>query len=127
MTKPKEDITIEDMPKPKPKVDNKYGDLKDQDSPSRSDYVKLISSDGHQFFINIKYVLNSKTIRKRLMGIGCGKCTDHGPKKVVLELPSNMIDQACRYLMHSNNSATEFPISSEDAYELMVAAYYLDC
>ncbi|KAF3822546.1 hypothetical protein GH733_007920 [Mirounga leonina] len=72
-------------------------------------YVKLISSDGHEFIVKREHALTSGTIKAMLSGPVCMYFT---------------------YKVRYTNSSTEipeFPIAPEIALELLMAANFLDC
>uniref|UniRef100_A0A0N4XVB8 Elongin-C n=1 Tax=Nippostrongylus brasiliensis TaxID=27835 RepID=A0A0N4XVB8_NIPBR len=67
-------------------------------------YVKLVSSDGHQFFIKKELALTSGTIKAMLSGPG-------------------------QYSENESNEVNfrEIPITPDVALELLMAANFLDC
>ncbi|KAF3835933.1 hypothetical protein F7725_028491 [Dissostichus mawsoni] len=77
-------------------------------------YVKLISSDGHEFIVKREHALTSGTIK-------------------AMEIPSHVLSKVCMYFTYKvryTNSSTEipeFPIAPEIALELLMAANFLDC
>ncbi|KAK3709418.1 hypothetical protein QZH41_019542 [Actinostola sp. cb2023] len=95
-------------------------------------YVKLISSDGHEFIINRDYALTSGTIKAMLSGPG--QFSENETNEVHFrEIPSHVLAKVCMYFMYKvryTNSSTEipeFPIAPEIALELLMAANFLDC
>uniref|UniRef100_A0A8C2VI66 Elongin-C n=1 Tax=Chinchilla lanigera TaxID=34839 RepID=A0A8C2VI66_CHILA len=86
-------------------------------------YVKLISSDGHEFIV------------KRELTSGTMKAMLSGPGQFVnfREIPSHVLSKVCMYFtykVHYTNSSTEIPkfsIAPEIALELPMAANFLDC
>eukprot|EP00069_Balaena_mysticetus_P017031 bmy_10314T0 len=81
-------------------------------------YVKLISSDGHEFIVKREHALTS------------------GQKRHVewpRETPSHVLSKVCMYFTYKvryTNSSTEipeFPVAPEIALELLMAANFLDC
>ncbi|CAO2601600.1 Eloc [Lemmus lemmus] len=81
-------------------------------------YVKLISSDGHEFIVKREHALTSGTIKAMLSGP---------------EIPSHVLSKVCMdftYKIRYTNSSPEipeFPIAPEIALELLMAANFLDC
>lgn len=95
-------------------------------------YVKLISSDGHEFIIKREYVLTSGTIKAMLSGPG--QFAENETNEVNFrEIPSHVLQKVCQYFAYKvryTNSSTEipeFPIAPEIALELLMAANFLDC
>ncbi|QQP48917.1 Transcription elongation factor B polypeptide 1, partial [Caligus rogercresseyi] len=83
-------------------------------------YVKLISSDKHEFIVKREHALTSGTI-KAMLSVN------------FREIPSHVLHKVCMYFTYKvryTNSATEipeFPIAPEIALELLMAANFLDC
>lgn len=99
---------------------------------SDSTYIKLISSDGHEFVIKREYALTSGTIRSMLSGPG--QFAENETNEVYFrEIPSHVLAKVCQYFIYKNrytNSAAEIPefeITPEIALELLMAANFLDC
>ncbi|KIH51932.1 Skp1 family, tetramerization domain protein [Ancylostoma duodenale] len=113
-------------------------------------YVKLVSSDGHQFFIKkvlrrpwyppTAYIkdffqelaLTSGTIKAMLSGPG--QYSENESNEVNFrEIPSHVLQKVCQYFAYKvryTSSATEIPefnITPEVALELLMAANFLDC
>ncbi|KAL0275386.1 UNVERIFIED_CONTAM: hypothetical protein PYX00_003245 [Menopon gallinae] len=95
-------------------------------------YVKLISSDGHEFIIKRKHALTSGTIKAMLSGPG--QFAENETNEVNFrEIPSHVLQKVCMYFAYKvryTNSSTEipeFPIAPEIALELLMAANFLDC
>ncbi|KAK6031467.1 putative flagellar protein FliS [Ostertagia ostertagi] len=86
-------------------------------------YVKLVSSDGHQFFIKKELALTSGTIKAMLSG----------PGQYSGERKSHVLQKVCQYFAYKvryTSSATEIPefsITPDVALELLMAANFLDC
>ncbi|XP_065567062.1 elongin-C-like [Artemia franciscana] len=109
-------------------MDEPFGGLVGVDSP----YVKLISSDGHEFIIKREYALTSGTIKAMLSGPG--QFSENETNEVNFrEIPSHVLQKVCCYFQYKvkyTNSTTEipeFPIAPEVALELLMAANFLDC
>ena len=95
-------------------------------------YVKLISSDGHEFIVKREHALTSATIKAMLSGPG--QFAENETNKVSdRETPSHVLLKVYMYftykVCYTNNSAEipEFPIAPEIALELLMATNFLDC
>ncbi|KAF4520532.1 hypothetical protein B566_EDAN008729 [Ephemera danica] len=95
-------------------------------------YVKLISSDGHEFIVKREHALTSGTIKAMLSGPG--QFAENETNEVHFrEIPSHVLQKVCMYFTYKvryTNSSTEipeFPIAPEIALELLMAANFLDC
>merc|ERR1712158_7145 len=95
-------------------------------------YVKLISSDGHEFIVKREHALTSGTIKAMLSGPG--QFAENETNEVNFrEIPSHVLQKVCMYFTYKvryTNSSTEipeFPIQPEIALELLMAANFLDC
>uniref|UniRef100_A0A0K0DHD0 Elongin-C n=1 Tax=Angiostrongylus cantonensis TaxID=6313 RepID=A0A0K0DHD0_ANGCA len=105
-----------------------YGGCEGPDAP----YVKLVSSDGHQFYIKKELALTSGTIKAMLSGPGQYSETESNEVNF-REIPSHVLQKVCHYFAYKvryTSSATEIPefiISPEVALELLMAANFLDC
>nr|XP_038969140.1 elongin-C-like [Rattus norvegicus] len=95
-------------------------------------YVKLISSDGHEFIVKREHALTSGTIKAMLCDPG--QFMENETTEVSFrEIPSHALSKACTYFTykaHYTNSSTEipeFPIAPEIALELLMATNFLDC
>eukprot|EP00092_Neocalanus_flemingeri_P091357 GFUD01115816.1.p1 GENE.GFUD01115816.1~~GFUD01115816.1.p1 ORF type:complete len:114 (+),score=41.93 GFUD01115816.1:137-478(+) len=87
-------------------------------------YVKLISSDGHEFIVKRDQALTSGTIKAMLSGPG--QFAENETNEVNFrEIPSHVL-QKVRYT-NSSTEIPEFPIPPEIALELLMAANFLDC
>ena len=94
-------------------------------------YVKLVSAEGHEFFMDRDIAMNSsKTIRLMLEG-SFREAVDN-----VIRFPditSYTLERVVRYLHYkaqyssASTRIPEFTIPPETALELLVAAKYLDC
>ncbi|KAK2111058.1 hypothetical protein P7K49_010804 [Saguinus oedipus] len=94
-------------------------------------YVKLISSDGHEFIVKREHALTSGTIKAMLSGPG--QFAENETNEVNFrEIPSHVLSKVCmyfRYKVRYTNSSTEipeFPIAPEIALQLLTAANFLD-
>jgi len=100
-------------------------------SSSDTTYVKLVSAEGHEFFLDKEIaVASSKTIRLMLEG-SFREAQDN-----VIRLPdlgSYVLERVVKYLHYkaqyrnSTSRIPEFVIEPEVAMELIIAAKYLDC
>merc|ERR1712029_132124 len=95
-------------------------------------YVKLISSDGHEFIVKRDHALTSGTIKAMLSGPV--QFAENETNEVNFrEIPSHVLQKVCMYFTYKvryTNSSTEipeFPIQPEIALELLMAANFLDC
>lgn len=95
-------------------------------------YVKLISSDGHEFVVKRQHALASGTIKAMLSGPG--QFAENETNEVNFrEIPSHVLQRVCIYftykVRYTNSTAEipEFPIAPEIALELLMAANFLDC
>jgi len=108
--------------------DEVYGGVEGADAM----YVKLISSDGHEFFIKREHALTSGTIKAMLSGPG--QFSENETNEIRLkEIPSHVLQKVCMYFTYKvryTNTSTEipeFPIQPDVALELLMAANFLDC
>ncbi|XP_071837395.1 elongin-C [Apostichopus japonicus] len=95
-------------------------------------YVKLVSSDGHEFIVKRDHALTSGTIKAMLSGPG--QFAENETNEVHFkEIPSHVLCKVCTYFTYKfryTNSSTEipeFPIKPDIALELLMAANFLDC
>ncbi|XP_043843784.1 elongin-C-like [Dromiciops gliroides] len=99
-------------------------------------YVKLISSDGHEFIVKREHALTSGTIKAMLSGPDhtAGQFAENETNEVNFrEILSHVLSKVCMYFTYKvryTNSSTEipeFPIAPEIALEFLMAANFLDC
>eukprot|EP00276_Gloeochaete_wittrockiana_P013903 CAMPEP_0184331810 /NCGR_PEP_ID=MMETSP1089-20130417/1096_1 /TAXON_ID=38269 ORGANISM="Gloeochaete wittrockiana, Strain SAG46.84" /NCGR_SAMPLE_ID=MMETSP1089 /ASSEMBLY_ACC=CAM_ASM_000445 /LENGTH=105 /DNA_ID=CAMNT_0026654919 /DNA_START=20 /DNA_END=334 /DNA_ORIENTATION=+ len=95
------------------------------------DMVKLISADGHTFFVDTKAAMVSGTIKSMLSGPG--NFTEQREKEITFrEISTPILEKVIQYFyfkqkyMNSTAEAPEFPIDTDIALELLLAANYLD-
>ncbi|KAM9618020.1 elongin-C-like [Trichechus inunguis] len=95
-------------------------------------YVKLISSDGHEFIVKREHTLTSGTMKAMLSGPG--QFAENETNEVNFrELSSHVLSKVCMYFTHKVryvNSSTEipkFPTIPEIALELLMAMNFPDC
>lgn len=102
-----------------------------QDEQEDTKYVKLVSAEGNEFFVERKIaVASSGTIRTML------ESKFRESQENVINFPDisgYILERVVRYLhykaqySHSTTRIPEFNIEPEIALELMIAAKYLDC
>ncbi|OWA52577.1 putative Transcription elongation factor B polypeptide 1 [Hypsibius exemplaris] len=97
-----------------------------------AEFVKLVSQDGHEFFIQKELALTSGTIKAMLSGPG--QFAENEANEVHFrEIPSHVLAKVCQYFNYkhrytdSSTEIPEFPIPPEIALELLMAANFLDC
>jgi len=97
-----------------------------------AEYVKLISSDQHEFIIKKEHALTSGTIKAMLSGPG--QFSENETNEVNFrEIPSHVLQKVCVYFTYkqkytnSSSEIPECPIPPEMALELLMAANFLDC
>merc|ERR1719431_1282287 len=95
-------------------------------------YVKLISSDGHEFIIKRANAMTSGTIKAMLSGPG--QFLENETNQVKFkEIPSHILQKLCMYFNYkvkyanSSTEVPEFPIAYDIALELLMAANFMDC
>eukprot|EP00128_Syssomonas_multiformis_P005025 Colp12_sorted_trinity150504_noHs@21184 len=104
--------------------------MADEDNKSGvSQYVKLISSDGHEFYVSRNCAMVSGTIKSMLSG----HFSESESSEVNFrEITSHILEKVCKYFYYKvrfTNSTTEIPefsIEPEYALELLMAANFLD-
>jgi len=108
--------------------DRVYGGCEGPDAT----YVKLRSSDNHEFIVKREHALTSGTIRNMLSGPGQFK--ENETNEVTFkEIPSHVLQMVCMYFTYKvryTNSSTEIPdfqIDPKVALELLMAANFLYC
>jgi hypothetical protein len=100
-------------------------------SKEEATFVKLVSAEGHEFFLDREIAIaSSKTIRLMLEG------SFREAQEGVIRFPyidGYILERVIRYLhykaQHSNSTSRipEFMIEPEVALELLIAAKFLDC
>ncbi|CAF0852336.1 unnamed protein product [Rotaria sp. Silwood1] len=95
-------------------------------------YVKLISSDEHEFYVKRDLALTSQTIKAMLSGPG--QYAENETNVIHFRsISSQVLARICSYFAYKarySNSTIEipeFPIAPEQALELLMAANFLDC
>jgi transcription elongation factor B subunit 1 len=91
--------------------------------------IKLISAEGHEFYVHKKCAMVSGTIKAMLAGqFAESRGEVHFP-----EIPGIILERVVQYLYYkvrfSNSSqrVPNFNIEPEMSLELLMAANYLDC
>lgn len=95
-------------------------------------YIKLISSDKHEFIVKREHALMSVTIKAMLSGPG--QYAENETNEINFrDIPSHVLSNICMYLAYRSyylNCSTEIPeyvVSPELSLELIMAANFLDC
>ncbi|CAF1603937.1 unnamed protein product [Didymodactylos carnosus] len=95
-------------------------------------YVKLISSDGHEFMVKRDLALTSQTIKAMLSGPG--QFAENETNEIHFRsITSHILAKICMYFAYKaryTNSTVEIPefyIPPDIALELLMAANFLDC
>uniref|UniRef100_A0A8I5YQD6 Elongin-C n=1 Tax=Pongo abelii TaxID=9601 RepID=A0A8I5YQD6_PONAB len=95
-------------------------------------YVKLISSDGHEFIVKREHALTSGTIKATLSGPGQFAVSETSEVNF-REIPSRALSKVCTYFTYkvcypnSSTKVPELPIAPEIALELLMDVSFLDC
>ncbi|XP_062943805.1 elongin-C-like [Cynocephalus volans] len=94
-------------------------------------YVKLISSDGHEFIMKREHGLTLGTIKAMLSGPG--QFAENKTNEINFrEIPSHVLSKVCMYFtykfryINSSTEIPEFPIAPEIVLELLMAANFID-
>ncbi|XP_069189720.1 elongin-C-like [Procambarus clarkii] len=95
-------------------------------------YIKLISSDGHEFIIKKEHAFASKIIQAMLSG--SSQFIEYEKNEITFgAIESHVLQKVSMYFTYNaqfNNSKMnnpEFPIDSEIALDILMAADFLDC
>ncbi|KAL7457232.1 hypothetical protein ACHAWC_008742 [Mediolabrus comicus] len=100
------------------------------DDDNEQTYVKLVSAEGTEIFLEKRIALQVDTMRAMLEG------NFRESEESTIRFPdisSSALEKVVRYLhykdRHANSTARipEFPIEPEEALELLVAASFLNC
>mmetsp|Transcript_77986 Transcript_77986/g.156092 ORF Transcript_77986/g.156092 Transcript_77986/m.156092 type:complete len:102 (-) Transcript_77986:265-570(-) len=95
-----------------------------------SKYVKLISQEGHTFFIDRECAMISGTIKAMLTG---SFMESKGGEIQFPEIKASVLEKVIQYMYYKvrysrgNQAPPEFEIEPEMALYLLMAANYLDC
>mmetsp|Transcript_15781 Transcript_15781/g.48888 ORF Transcript_15781/g.48888 Transcript_15781/m.48888 type:complete len:109 (-) Transcript_15781:34-360(-) len=99
------------------------------DEARPSAYVKLISAEGHEFYVDRKSANTSGTIKAMLSG----QFTESSGEIKFPEISTPILEKVIQYfyykLRYTNSQVRipEFNIEPEMALELLMAANFLDC
>ncbi|NP_001155410.1 elongin C-like [Acyrthosiphon pisum] len=111
--------------------ENEFSEHGNCDGPEAL-YIKLISSDGHEFVVKRENALMSGTIKAMLSGPG--QFAENETNEIHFrEIPSHVLHNVCMYFTYKarySNSSSEIPeftIKPQIALELLMAANFLDC
>ena len=97
----------------------------------KKEYVKLVSAEGHEFFVEKQIAMSSSTTIRTMLEGQFREAEDN-----VITFPDitgYILERVVRYLhykAHYRNSSARIPdfmIEPEVALELLIAAKYLDC
>lgn len=101
------------------------------DEASGDSYIKLISSEGHEFFLERRIALaGSKTMKTMLESEF--READEGVIRFP-DISTHILEKVLQYMHYkvrysdSNTRIPEFTIEPEIALELLVASSFLDC
>ena len=110
---------------------NGYGGSTGDDGEEENKYVKLISAEGLEYFVERTIAMaGSGTIRTMLEG------NFRESNENLIRFPDisgHILERVVRYIYYkaqhsqSNTRIPEFPIEPEIALELLIAAKYLNC
>ncbi|UJR32995.1 hypothetical protein I4U23_020457 [Adineta vaga] len=96
-------------------------------------YLKLISSDGHEFVVRRDFATSASPTIKNMLS-GPGQYSESQPNEIYLkDIPSHVLINVCRYFAYkakytnSSIDIPEFPIDTQVVLELLVASDFLDC
>jgi transcription elongation factor B subunit 1 len=101
----------------------------DPDTEHQSSMVKLISAEGHEFFIDRRCAMVSGTIKAMLSG----QFAESRGEVRFPEIPGVILERVIQYLYYKvryTNSSQRIPnfnVEPEIALELLMASNYLDC
>uniref|UniRef100_A0A8D2CJW6 Elongin-C n=1 Tax=Sciurus vulgaris TaxID=55149 RepID=A0A8D2CJW6_SCIVU len=88
-------------------------------------YVKLMSSDAHEFVVKREPALASGTIK--VMVSGPGQFAENEPIRSIVERPLHILHMYFTYKVCYTKNSTKLPIAPEIALELVMAVNFLDC
>ena len=95
----------------------------------KSSMIKLVSAEGHEFYVHRKCAMVSGTIKVMLSG----QFAESRGEIKFPEISAKVLERTAQYfyykLKHTNHSGQlpEFKIDPENALELLMAANFLDC
>jgi transcription elongation factor B subunit 1 len=97
--------------------------------PSTLHMVKLISADGHEFYVHKKCAMVSGTIAAMLSG----QFAESRGEVRFPEIPGVILEKVIQYMYYktrytnSTQRVPNFQIEPEISLELLMASNYLDC
>lgn len=109
---------------------------------NQSPMVKLISAEGHEFYVDRKVAMVSGTIRAMFSGTAwlefvgeyiTGQFAESSGEVRFPEIPSLILEKVIKYLYYkvrytnSTQRVPNFEIEPEISLELLTAANYLEC
>jgi len=96
---------------------------------NESSIIKLISAEGHEFYVDRKCAMVSGTIKSML----AGQFAESSGEISFPEIPAIVLEKVVQYLYykvrHTNSTqrVPQFDIEPEIALEVLMASNYLDC
>lgn len=99
------------------------------DDSEKSNMIKLISAEGHEFYVDRRCAMVSGTIRAMLES----QFAESRGEVRFPEIPGIVLEKVIQYLFYkiryanSSQRIPNFDIPPELALELLMAANYLDC
>ncbi|ETV73581.1 hypothetical protein H257_11701 [Aphanomyces astaci] len=99
------------------------------DPAGQQEYIKLISAEGHEFYIARKCAMVSGTIKAMLTG----HFIESKGEIRFQDIGASILEKVIQYMYYkkrysnSNARIPDFVIEPEIALELLMAANYLDC
>jgi elongin-C len=101
----------------------------DSDNGTQTVMIKLISGEGHEFFVDRRCAMVSGTIKAMLSG----QFAESRGEVRFPEIPGVVLERVIQYLYykvrytHSTQRVPNFEVEPEIALELLMASNYLDC
>mmetsp|Transcript_13245 Transcript_13245/g.13302 ORF Transcript_13245/g.13302 Transcript_13245/m.13302 type:complete len:101 (-) Transcript_13245:197-499(-) len=99
------------------------------DNEEQSSVIKIVSAEGHEFFVDRKCAMVSGTIKAMLQG----QFAESRGEVRFPEIPAVILEKAIQYFYYKvryTNSSQRIPpfnVDEEIALELLMASNYLDC
>mmetsp|Transcript_15703 Transcript_15703/g.43375 ORF Transcript_15703/g.43375 Transcript_15703/m.43375 type:complete len:105 (-) Transcript_15703:501-815(-) len=99
--------------------------------PEERVYVKLISAEGHEFFVDKEIAMKSSTTIRTMLEGHFREAQDNIVR--FPDISSYILEKVVKYLhykvQHTDSKlrVPDFPIEPEIALELLIAAKYLEC
>jgi transcription elongation factor B subunit 1 len=101
----------------------------DNENGQQITMIKLISGEGHEFFVDRRCAMVSGTIKAMLSG----QFAESRGEVRFPEIPGVVLERVIQYLYykvrhtHSSQRVPNFEVEPEIALELLMASNYLDC